>query len=87
VVPSKRGTTMTKTASRYATQIVLGLIAIAAGYAMLRGAGHMVRHAHAIGVGQGFLVVSGAAEIVAGLSLLMPCGGFLGSLVSTSARS
>jgi hypothetical protein len=78
---------MTRTAGIYATQIVLGLIAIAAGYAMMRGAGHMVRHAHAIGIGQGFLLVSGAAEIVAGLSLLMPCGGFLGSLVPTSARS
>jgi hypothetical protein len=78
---------MTKTAGIYATQIVLGLIAIAAGYAMIRGAGLMVRHSHTIGVGQGFLLVSGAAEIVAGLSLLMPCGGFLGSLVATSARS
>ena len=78
---------MTKTASIYATQIVLGLIAIVAGYAMLRGAGTMVRHAHAIGVGQGFLLVSGTAEIIAGLSLLLPCGGLLGALVSTSARS
>jgi hypothetical protein len=78
---------MTKSASLYITQILLGLIAIAAGYAMLRGAGHMVRHLHAMGVGQGFLLVSGAAEIVAGLSLLLPCGGFLGALVSTSARS
>jgi hypothetical protein len=78
---------MTKTTGIYATQIVLGLIAIASGYAMLRGAGLMVRHTHSMGVGQGFLLVSGAAEIIAGLSLLMPCGGFLGSLVSTSARS
>jgi hypothetical protein len=77
---------MTKTVSIYATQIVLGLIAIAAGYAMLRG-GLMVRHAHAMGIGPGFLLVSGAAEIVAGLCLLMPCSGILGALRFTSARS
>jgi hypothetical protein len=77
---------MTKSAGIYATQIVLGLIAIAAGYAMVRGAGLMVRHTHTIGVGQGFLLVSGAAEIIAGLSLLMPYGGILGALVSTSTH-
>jgi hypothetical protein len=78
---------MTKTASFYVTQILLGLIAIAAGYAMLRGAGLMVRHLNTIGLGQGFLLVSGTAEIVAGLSLLLPCGGLLGALQFTSARS
>lgn len=78
---------MTKIIGTYAAQILLGLIAIAAGYAMLKGAGLMIRHTHAMGVGQGFLVVSGMAEIAAGLSLLLPRGGVLGALAFTSARS
>jgi hypothetical protein len=53
---------------------------------MLRGAGHMVRHLHSIGLGQGFLLISGAAEIIAGLSLLLPTGGVLGALQFTSTR-
>jgi uncharacterized membrane protein len=53
---------------------------------MLRGAGQMVRHAHSIGLGQGFLLVSGSAEIIAGLSLLLPCGGVLGAIQLTLKR-
>ena len=72
---------MTKTISIYAAQILLGMIAIGAGYAKLSGAGVMVHHFHAIGLGQGFLTVAGTAEIVAGLCLLLPRGGILGALL------
>jgi uncharacterized membrane protein YphA (DoxX/SURF4 family) len=75
---------MTKTISIYAAQILLGMIAIAAGYAKLSGAGLMVHHFQQIGLGQGFLMVAGTAEIVAGLCLLLPRGGILGALLLTS---
>jgi len=75
---------MTKTISIYAAQILLGMIAIGAGYAKLSGAGVMVHHLHAIGLGSGFLVVAGIAEIAAGLCLLLPRGGILGAFLLTS---
>jgi putative oxidoreductase len=75
---------MAKTISIYAAQIMLGVIAIAAGYAKLTGAGLMVEQFHAIGLGQGFLTIAGTAEIAAGLCLLMPRGGILGALLLTS---
>ena len=75
---------MTKTISIYTAQILLGLIAIAAGYAKLSGAGVMVHHLHAIGLGPGFLMVAGTCEIVAGLCLLLPRGGILGAFLLAS---
>ena len=75
---------MTKTISIYAAQILLGMIAIAAGYAKLSGAGVMVHHLHAIGLGPGFLLVAGTAEIVAGVCLLLPRGGILGAFLLAS---
>jgi uncharacterized membrane protein YphA (DoxX/SURF4 family) len=74
---------MTKTISIYAAQILLGVIAIAAGYAKLTGAGLMVQQFQSIGLGQGFLTVAGAAEILAGFCLLLPRGGILGALLLT----
>ena len=74
---------MTKTISIYAAQILLGMIAIAAGYAKLTGTGLMVQQFQAIGLGQGFLMVAGTAEIVAGLCLLLPRGGILGAVLLT----
>ena len=75
---------MTKTISIYAAQILLGVIAIAAGYAKLTGTGVMVQQFQAIGLGQGFLMVAGTAEIAAGLCLLSPRGGILGALLLAS---
>ena len=43
---------MTKTISIYAAQILLGMVAIAAGYAKLTGTGLMVQQFQAIGFGQ-----------------------------------
>jgi len=72
---------MTKTASIYAAQIVLGLIAIAAGYAKITGTGLMVHPFQMLGVGQSFLTIAGAAEILAGGCLLLPRGGILGAVL------
>jgi uncharacterized membrane protein YphA (DoxX/SURF4 family) len=72
---------MTKTISIYAAQILLGMIAIAAGYAKLNGAGLMVHQFQAIGLGHGFLMAAGTAEILAGLCLLLPRGGVLGAVL------
>ncbi|MBX9841890.1 MAG: DoxX family protein [Xanthobacteraceae bacterium] len=72
---------MTKTVSIYAAQILLGVIAIAAGYAKLGGSGLMVQQFQALGLGHGFLMVAGTAEILAGLCLLLPRGGILGAVL------
>ena len=74
---------MTKTITIYGVQILLGLVALTTGYAKLSGTGLMVAQFQALGVGPGFLVAAGAAEIVAGLCLLMPRGGILGALLLT----
>lgn len=74
---------MTKTISIYAVQVLLGVIAIAAGYAKMTGAGLMVQQFQTLGLGTGFLTVAGAAEIVAGLCLLLPRGGILGAVLLT----
>jgi uncharacterized membrane protein YphA (DoxX/SURF4 family) len=75
---------MTKTISIYAAQILLGMVAIAAGYAKLTGTGLMVQQFQAIGFGPGFLMVAGTAEIAAGLCLLSPRGGILGAVLLAS---
>ena len=72
---------MTKTISIYAAQILLGVIAIAAGYAKLSGTGLVVQQFQMLGIGQSFLTIAGAAEIVAGLCLLLPRGGILGAVL------
>jgi uncharacterized membrane protein YphA (DoxX/SURF4 family) len=74
---------MTKTISIYAAQVLLGVVAIAAGYAKLTGSGLMVHQFQAIGLGTGFLMVAGTAEIAAGLCLLLPRGGILGAVLLT----
>jgi uncharacterized membrane protein YphA (DoxX/SURF4 family) len=74
---------MTKTISIYSAQILLGVIAVAAGYAKVTGTGLMVQQFQALGIGQGFLFVAGCAEIVAGLCLLLPRGGILGAVLLT----
>lgn len=72
---------MTKTISIYAAQILLGVIAIAIGYAKLIGTGLMVHQFEALGLGQTFLTAAGLAEIAAGLCLLLPRGGILGAVL------
>jgi uncharacterized membrane protein YphA (DoxX/SURF4 family) len=72
---------MTKTISIYSAQILLGMIAIAAGYAKVTGMGLMVHQFQVLGLGQGFLLVAGCAEIAAGLCLLLPRGGIVGAVL------
>jgi hypothetical protein len=57
------------------------MVAIAAGYAKLNGAGLMVHQFQMLGLGQGFLFAAGCAEIAAGLCLLLPRGGILGAVL------
>jgi hypothetical protein len=75
---------MTKTISIYAAQVLLGVIALATGYAKITGTGLMVQQFYALGIGPGFLFIAGCAEIVAGLCLLLPRGGILGAMLLTS---
>ena len=72
---------MSKTISIYGAQILLGMIAIAAGYAKVTGMGLMVHQFQVLGLGQGFLFVAGCAEIAAGLCLLLPRGGIVGAVL------
>ena len=72
---------MTKTVSIYAAQILLGVIAIAAGYAKLSGTGLVVQQFQMLGIGMVFLTIAGTVEIAAGLCLLLPRGGILGAVL------
>jgi uncharacterized membrane protein YphA (DoxX/SURF4 family) len=75
---------MTRTISIYAAQVLLGVIAIAAGFAKFAGAGLMVHQFHALGLGNGFLTIAGTAEVAAGLCLLLPRGGIVGAMLLAS---
>lgn len=72
---------MTKTIGIYAAQVLLGAVAIAIGYAKLNGAGLMVHQFQVLGLGHGFLMIAGTAEIAAGICLLLPRGGVFGALL------
>jgi uncharacterized membrane protein YphA (DoxX/SURF4 family) len=74
---------MTKTISIYAAQVLLGVIALASGYAKMTGTGMMVESFYALGIGPRFLLVAGCAEVVAGLCLMLPRGGILGAVLLT----
>ena len=68
----------------YALQVLMGLIAFAAGYAKLSGMSVMIEPFELIGLGQGFQSVAGSLEIVAGLCLLFPRSGLIGAVLLTS---
>jgi uncharacterized membrane protein YphA (DoxX/SURF4 family) len=78
---SVRGQAMSKTIAIYGVQVVLGVVALASGYAKISGMDLMVHHFEMLGLGQGFRLVAGSAEIIAGLCLLMPRGGILGAVL------
>jgi len=70
-----------KTIALYGLQAIVGLVALAAGYAKLTGMGFMAEPFATIGLGQAFLTVAGVAEILAGLCLLFPRSGVIGAVI------
>ena len=75
---------MNKTIAIYGAQVVIGVIALASGYAKLTGMDFVVHNFEVLGLGQGFRMIAGSAEVLAGLCLLMPRGGVFGALLLTS---
>jgi uncharacterized membrane protein YphA (DoxX/SURF4 family) len=72
---------MSKTIAIYGVQVLLGFVALASGYAKLTGMDIMVHHFEVLGLGAGFRMIAGSAEIVAGLCLLLPRGGVVGAVL------
>jgi len=73
-----------KTIALYGLQMLAGLVALVAGYAKLTGMDFMAGPFAMIGLGNAFLVIAGAIEIVAGLCLLYPRSGAVGALLLTT---
>src|SRR5215216_6201158 len=73
-----------KTITLYGLQMLVGLVALAAGYAKLTGMGFIAEPFAMIGLGKTFLMLAGVAEILAGLCLLFPRSGVVGALLLTS---
>ena len=70
-----------KTIALYGLQMIVGLVALAAGYAKLTGMGFVAEPFAMIGLGKTFLLVAGTVEILAGLCLLFPRSGVVGALL------
>jgi len=70
-----------KTIALYGLQMLVGLVALAAGYAKLTGMGFMAEPFAMIGLGNTFLTIAGTVEILAGLCLLFPSSGVVGALL------
>ena len=70
-----------KTIALYGLQMLVGLVALAAGYAKLTGMGFMAEPFAMIGLGNTFLMIAGVVEILAGLCLLFPRSGVVGAVL------
>jgi uncharacterized membrane protein YphA (DoxX/SURF4 family) len=70
-----------KTITLYGLQMIVGLVALAAGYAKLTGMGFVAEPFAMIGLGKTFLIAAGTAEVLAGLCLLFPRSGVVGALL------
>jgi uncharacterized membrane protein YphA (DoxX/SURF4 family) len=70
-----------KTITLYGLQMLVGLVALAAGYAKLTGMGFMAEPFAMIGLGSTFLTLAGTVEILAGLCLLFPRSGAVGAVL------
>ena len=70
-----------KTIALYGLQMIVGFVALAAGYAKLTGMGFVAEPFAMIGVGKTFLIVAGTLEILAGLCLLFPRAGVVGAML------
>jgi uncharacterized membrane protein YphA (DoxX/SURF4 family) len=73
-----------KTIALYGLQMLVGLVALAAGFAKLTGMPFLADAFATIGLGHMFLMLAGTAEILAGLCLLFPRSGAVGALLLTS---
>ena len=73
-----------KTIALYGLQMLVGLVALAAGYAKLTGMGFVAEPFAMIGLGKTFLIAAGTAEILAGLCLLYPRSGVVGAVLLTT---
>ena len=73
-----------KTIALYGLQMLVGLVALAAGYAKLTGMGFMAEPFAMIGLGNTFLMLAGTVEILAGLCLLFPRSGVVGAVLLTT---
>ena len=73
-----------KTIALYGLQMLVGFVALAAGYAKLTGMGFVAEPFAMIGLGKTFLILAGAAEVLAGLCLLFPRSGVIGALLLTT---
>lgn len=71
----------TKTIALYGLQALVGVVALAAGYAKLTGMGFMVEPFAAVGLGKGALMIAGTVEVLAGLCLLFPRAGVFGAVL------
>jgi len=70
-----------KTITLYGLQMLVGFVALAAGYAKLTGMGFVAEPFAMIGLGKTFLMLAGGAEILAGFCLLFPRSGVVGALL------
>ena len=70
-----------KTIALYGLQMLVGLVALAAGYAKLTGMDFVAEPFAQIGLGQTFLMIAGTVEILAGLCLLFPRSGVVGAVL------
>ena len=70
-----------KTITLYGLQILVGFVALAAGYAKLTGMGFVAEPFAMIGLGKTFLMLAGTAEVLAGLCLLFPRSGVVGAVL------
>jgi len=70
-----------KTIALYGLQMLVGLVALAAGYAKLTGMGFMAEPFAMIGLGSNFLTIAGTVEILAGLCLMFPRSGVVGAVL------
>jgi hypothetical protein len=68
----------------YAMQVLVGLIALAAGCAKLSGMGVMMAPFELIGLGQSFRLAAGSIDVVGGLCLLFPRSGLIGAALLIS---
>jgi uncharacterized membrane protein YphA (DoxX/SURF4 family) len=73
-----------KTIALYGLQMLVGLVALAAGYAKLTGMDFMAAPFAMIGLGNTFLLIAGTVEIAAGLCLLYPRSGVVGAVLLTT---